>query len=304
MKHFINLKDIPSKDLRKILIDAKKRKNKRKRLNTLQADKDSPLKGKNVIFLFLESSTRTKTSFNFACSILGANVIDISPKSSSMTKGETFENTIKTISSYPADALVLRSNENNDINIAKNILDFPVINAGSGTKSHPTQALTDLMTLIEKGFSIEKLKISIVGDIEHSRVARSLIELLNLFGSTINICSPKYFKPTDLRNISYFEDLHQALKNIDVLMTLRIQKERIEKSKINFNQYSDRYMITEKMLNEFNVSYLMHPGPVNEGIEIDRGLQDSSKSLILEQVKNGTWIRCAVLMNILLNGKL
>ena len=266
--------------------------------------KDSPLKGKNVIFLFLESSTRTKTSFNFACSILGANVIDISPKSSSMTKGETFENTIKTISSYPADALVLRSNENNDINIAKNILDFPVINAGSGTKSHPTQALTDLMTLIEKGFSIEKLKISIVGDIEHSRVARSLIELLNLFGSTINICSPKYFKPTDLKNISYFEDLHQALKNIDVLMTLRIQKERIEKSKINFNQYSDRYMITEKMLNEFNVSYLMHPGPVNEGIEIDRGLQDSSKSLILEQVKNGTWIRCAVLMNILLNGKL
>ena len=266
--------------------------------------KDSPLKGKNVIFLFLESSTRTKTSFNFACSILGANVIDISPKSSSMTKGETFENTIKTISSYPADALVLRSNENNDINIAKNILDFPVINAGSGTKSHPTQALTDLMTLIEKGVSIEKLKISIVGDIEHSRVARSLIELLNLFGSIINICSPKYFKPTDLRNISYFEDLHQALKNIDVLMTLRIQKERIEKSKINFNQYSDRYMITEKMLNEFNVSYLMHPGPVNEGIEIDRGLQDSSKSLILEQVKNGTWIRCAVLMNILLNGKL
>ena len=266
--------------------------------------KDSPLKGKNVIFLFLESSTRTKTSFNFACSILGANVIDISPKSSSMTKGETFENTIKTISSYPADALVLRSNENNDINIAKNILDFPVINAGSGTKSHPTQALTDLMTLIEKGFLIEKLKISIVGDIEHSRVARSLIELLNLFGSTINICSPKYFKPTDLRNISYFEDLHQALKNVDVLMTLRIQKERIEKSKINFNQYSDRYMITEKMLNEFNVSYLMHPGPVNEGIEIDRGLQDSSKSLILEQVKNGTWIRCAVLMNILLNGKL
>ena len=221
-----------------------------------------------------------------------------------MTKGETFENTIKTISSYPADALVLRSNENNDINIAKNILDFPVINAGSGTKSHPTQALTDLMTLIEKGVSIEKLKISIVGDIEHSRVARSLIELLNLFGSKINICSPKYFKPTDLKNISHFEDLNQVLKNVDVLMTLRIQRERIEKYKINFNEYSDKYMITEKILNEFNVSYLMHPGPVNEGIEIDRGLQDSSKSLILEQVKNGTWIRCAVLINILLNGKL
>ena len=266
--------------------------------------KDSPLKGKNVIFLFLESSTRTKTSFNFACSILGANVIDISPKSSSMTKGETFENTIKTISSYPADALVLRSNENNDINIAKNILDFPVINAGSGTKSHPTQALTDLMTLVEKGVSIEKLKISIVGDIEHSRVARSLIELLSLFGSKINICSPKYFKPTDFKNISHFEDLNQALKNVDVLMTLRIQRERIEKYKINFNKYSERYMITEKILNEFNVSYLMHPGPVNEGIEIDIGLQDSSKSLILEQVKNGTWIRCAVLINILLNGKL
>ena len=241
----------------------------------------NPLKNKNIIFLFLEPSTRTKTSFNFACSILGANVIDISPMSSSITKGETFENTIKTISSYPTDALVLRSDENHHIDVAENILNFPVINAGSGTKSHPTQALSDLMTLKEQGLSIEKLKISIVGDIEHSRVARSLIEGLNFFGSKINICAPEYFKPTDLSNISYFEDLSEAIKDVDVLMTLRIQKERIKKSKINFNEYSDKYMITEKIMNEFNINYLMHPGPVNEGIEIDRGLQDSSKSLIL-----------------------
>jgi len=267
------------------------------------ANLDNPLKNKNIIFLFLEPSTRTKTSFNFACSILGANVIDISPMSSSITKGETFENTIKTINSYPADALVLRSDENHHIDIAENILNFPVINAGSGTKSHPTQALTDLMTLKEQGLSIEKLKISIVGDIEHSRVARSLIEGLNFFGSKINICAPEYFKPTDLSNISYFEDLSEAIKDVDVLMTLRIQKERIKKSKINFNEYSEKYMITEKIMNEFNINYLMHPGPVNEGIEIDRGLQDSSKSLILEQVKNGIWVRCAVLMKILLDVK-
>ena len=263
----------------------------------------SPLQKKNIVFLFLEPSTRTKTSFNFACSILGANVIDISPMSSSITKGETFENTLKTLGSYPADALVLRSNENHHIDIAENLLDFPVINAGLGTKSHPTQALTDLMTLKEQGLSLEDLKISIVGDIEHSRVARSLIEELNFFGSKINICAPEYFKPTDLSNISYFEDLSEAIKDVDVLMTLRIQKERIKKSKINFNEYSSKYMITEKIMNEFNINYLMHPGPVNEGIEIDRGLQDSSKSLILEQVKNGTWIRCAVLMKILLDGK-
>ena len=267
------------------------------------ANLDNPLKNKNIIFLFLEPSTRTKTSFNFACSILGANVIDISPMSSSITKGETFENTIKTINSYPADALVLRSDENHHIDIAENVLNFPVINAGSGTKSHPTQALTDLMTLKEQGLSIEKLKISIVGDIEHSRVARSLIEGLNFFGSKINICAPEYFKPTDLSNISYFEDLSEAIKDVDVLMTLRIQKERIKKSKINFNEYSEKYMITEKIMNEFNINYLMHPGPVNEGIEIDRGLQDSSKSLILEQVKNGIWVRCAVLMKILLDVK-
>ena len=267
------------------------------------ANLDNPLKNKNIIFLFLEPSTRTKTSFNFACSILGANVIDISPMSSSITKGETFENTIKTINSYPADALVLRSDENHHIDIAENILNFPVINAGSGTKSHPTQTLTDLMTLKEQGLSIEKLKISIVGDIEHSRVARSLIEGLNFFGSKINICAPEYFKPTDLSNISYFEDLSEAIKDVDVLMTLRIQKERIKKSKINFNEYSEKYMITEKIMNEFNINYLMHPGPVNEGIEIDRGLQDSSKSLILEQVKNGIWVRCAVLMKILLDVK-
>jgi len=264
---------------------------------------DNSLKEKNVIFLFLEPSTRTKTSFNFACSILGANIIDISPMSSSITKGETFENTIKTISSYPADALVLRSNENHHIDIAENILDFPVINAGSGTKSHPTQALTDLMTLKEQGLSIEKLKISIVGDIEHSRVARSLIEGFNLFGSKINICAPEYFKPADLSNISYFEDLSEAIKDVDVLMALRMQKERIKESEINFNEYSNRYMITEKIMKEFNINYLMHPGPVNEGIEIAKGLQDSGKSLILEQVKNGTWIRCAVLLKILLDGK-
>ena len=262
--------------------------------------KDSPLKGKNVIFLFLESSTRTKTSFNFACSILGANVIDISPKSSSMTKGETFENTIKTISSYPADALVLRSNENNDINIAKNILDFPVINAGSGTKSHPTQALTDLMTLIEKGVSIEKLKISIVGDIEHSRVARSNMLLLGKMENRIRLVGPSTLIPSHIGEfgVEVYHDMLEGLKDVDVVMMLRLQKERMDGGFIpSEREYFQRYGLDfNKLSYAKDDAIVMHPGPMNRGVEIDGDIADDvTRSVIQEQVEMGVAVRMAIM---------
>ena len=266
--------------------------------------KEKPLVNKNIIFLFLEPSTRTKTSFKFSSFILGANIIDISPASSSITKGETFEDTLKTLSAYPADALILRSYENSHIEMAEKMLDFPVINAGLGTLSHPTQALTDLMTLKEKGIDMKNTKISIVGDIAHSRVARSSIEIFTLFEAKINLCAPNYFKHKNFSDIPYYEDLDDALKGADILMTLRIQKERLNGLSVDIEDYSRKYMITKDIMDKYKIKYVMHPGPVNEGIEISKGLQDSKRSLIHEQVKNGTWIRCAVLSEILAGKKI
>ena len=265
--------------------------------------KDSPLKGKNVIFLFLESSTRTKTSFNFACSILGANVIDISPKSSSMTKGETFENTIKTISSYPADALVLRSNENNDINIAKNILDFPVINAGSGTKSHPTQALLDIKTIVDHKSNLDGLKIVIVGDLDHSRVTSSFVEAVSNFDiEELTFCGhPEMcnkYMDSDFGN--YEPDMEKALKDADVVMTLRIQYERFEKDlDLDLETYKNAYQLSsEKLGFAKGDAIIMHPGPVNY-IEITEAVYDCENSVIREQIANGVAIRMAVLSRFL-----
>ena len=256
---------------------------------------------KNVIFLFLEPSTRTKTSFKIACSILGINVIDVSPENSSMVKGESIENTLSTLNSYPVDGIVIRSANYMDFEKAKEILNYPIINAGSGINSHPTQALSDLKTLNEKFEDFKGLKISIVGDLLHSRVASSFVEGFGKYGQRTNLFSPPFFKPKklNLEIVNFYDDFEDCLKNSDVIMALRIQKERLKDLNVDFDEYASKYQINKKILDEYNIKYLMHPGPVNEGIEISHGLQNSEKSLINDQVKNGVWVRCAVLDKIL-----
>ena len=256
---------------------------------------------KNVIFLFLEPSTRTKTSFKIACSILGINVIDVSPENSSMVKGESIENTLSTLNSYPVDGIVIRSANHMDFEKAKEILNYPIINAGSGINSHPTQALSDLKTLNEKFEDFKGLKISIVGDLLHSRVASSFVEGFGKYGQRTNLFSPPFFKPKklNLEIVNFYDDFEDCLKNSDVIMALRIQKERLKDLNVDFDEYASKYQINKKILDEYNIKYLMHPGPVNEGIEISHGLQNSEKSLINDQVKNGVWVRCAVLDKIL-----
>ena len=294
MGNFININQLNASELRDLISNSF---NFQKKFYKNNVDQFS---NKNVIFLFLEPSTRTKTSFKIACSILGINVIDVSPENSSMVKGESIENTLSTLNSYPVDGIVIRS-ANLDFEKAKEILNYPIINAGSGINSHPTQALSDLKTLNEKFEDFEGLKISIVGDLLHSRVASSFVEGFGKYGQKTNLFSPPFFKPKklNLEIVNFYDDFEDCLKNSDVIMALRIQKERLNDLKVDFDEYASKYQINKKILDEYNIKYLMHPGPVNEGIEISHGLQNSEKSLINDQVKNGVWVRCAILDKIL-----
>ena len=246
-------------------------------------------------------STRTKTSFKIACSILGINAIDVSPENSSITKGESIENTLKTLNSYPVDAIVMRSKNQEDFKIAQKILNFPVINAGSGIDSHPTQALSDLKTLKENFNDFKNLKISIVGDLLHSRVANSFVEAFGKYNLKTNLFSPPYFKPKkiDFSKVIFYENFDECLNNSDVVMALRVQKERFKNLKVDLNEYASKYQLNQEKLDKHGIKFLMHPGPVNEGVEISNGLQNSEKSLISDQVKNGVWVRCAILSKIL-----
>ena len=295
MANFININQLNASELKDIISNSFNFQKKFYKNNVDQ------LSNKNVIFLFLEPSTRTKTSFKIACSILGINVIDVSPENSSMVKGESIENTLSTLNSYPVDGIVIRSANHMDFEKAKEILNYPIINAGSGINSHPTQALSDLKTLNEKFEDFEGLKISIVGDLMHSRVASSFVEGFGKYGQKTNLFSPPFFKPNklNLEIVNFYEDFEDCLKNSDVIMALRIQKERLNDLNVDFDEYASRYQINKKILDEYNIKYLMHPGPVNEGIEISHGLQNSEKSLINDQVKNGVWVRCAILDKIM-----
>jgi len=293
--NFININQLNASELKDIISNSFNFQKKFYKNNVDQ------LSNKNVIFLFLEPSTRTKTSFKIACSILGINVIDVSPENSSMVKGESIENTLSTLNSYPVDGIVIRSANHMDFEKAEEILNYPIINAGSGINSHPTQALSDLKTLNEKFEDFEGLKISIVGDLLHSRVASSFVEGFGKYGQKTNLFSPPFFKPKklNLEIVNFYDDFEDCLKNSDVIMALRIQKERLKDLNVDFDEYASKYQINKKILDEYNIKYLMHPGPVNEGIEISHGLQNSEKSLINDQVKNGVWVRCAVLDKIL-----
>ena len=259
--------------------------------------KNKPLEDKNIILLFLEPSTRTKTSFEMACTFLGANIINITSTNSSILKGETTENTLRTLNSYPLDALIMRDSVDDSHELAASIMDCPVINAGSGISSHPTQNLIDMMTLNEADLSLQNLKLTIVGDVTHSRVARSSIAGFSKMGSDVSICCPDYFKPDgpDQSEVQYFETLNEALGYSDVVMGLRIQNERLSGEKVNIDNYTKRYQITEKLLVENNIKALLHPGPLNEGIEVEENILKFKNSLIMNQVENGIWMRCAVM---------
>lgn len=257
---------------------------------------------KNIFNLFLEPSTRTTVSFELAAKKLGHNSININFDKSSLSKGETFNDTMNTLISMKPDALIIR--DKNDFSPQKisNNIDIPIINAGDGTNEHPTQALLDYC-VIKSIFKNKKVSVAICGDIKHSRVAHSNIKLLTKLGYEIHLIAPSYFiNKSETKKINPKITFHKNLKDIngiDVLMMLRVQKERIPRGVKNMmSLFKKDFCLQSRHLS--NKPFLMHPGPVNRNIEISDEILDSySKSLILDQVEMGVYLRMACLKYLL-----
>ena len=257
------------------------------------------LRGKTVVNLFFEPSTRTRTSFELAAKRLSADVINFTTSTSSMVKGETLLDTASNIQAMRADFIVLRHPAAGAPHILARALQAAVINAGDGGHEHPTQALLDLFTLREKKREFRGLRVAIIGDISHSRVARSNIFALTKLGAEVRIAGPPTMIPRDIEHlgVSVFYNLDEALAGVDVIMMLRLQLERQGIALFpGIREYATCYGLTPERLRMASPDVLvMHPGPINRGVEISAEVADSVSSVILDQVTNGVAVRMAVL---------
>ena len=300
--HLVETADLTKKEIEFILNESEKfisfNKKRIKKLNLLE--------GRTIFNLFFEDSTRTRTSFEVAAKRLGADLINVVVKDSSINKGETLLDTMTTINSMNPDILIVRHPEDGISKKISNTVDASVINAGDGSHEHPTQALLDALTIKNKFNDFSKLRIAICGDILHSRVARSNIIILSKLGSKINVIGPKEWLPKNIKNlpVKVFTDMKKGLKNCDIVMMLRIQKERIVR-KIMPNQktYFKKYGLDyNKLKYAKKNAFVMHPGPMNRGVEINSDLADDiTRSLIQEQVAMGVAVRMACLDLIIKN---
>ncbi len=294
--HLVETADLTKKEIEHILDESKKyiafNKRKIKKINVLE--------GRTIFNLFFEDSTRTRTSFEVAAKRLGADLINVVVKDSSINKGETLLDTMTTINSMNPDVLIVRHPEEGISKKISESVDASVINAGDGSHEHPTQALLDALTIKNKFENFSKLKIAICGDILHSRVARSNIIILSKLGAKINVIGPKEWLPKSLKKlpVNVYTEMKKGLQNCDIIMMLRIQKERIV-GKIMPNQktYFKKYGLDyNKIKYAKKNAFVMHPGPMNRGVEIDSKLADDvTRSLIQEQVAMGVAVRMACL---------
>lgn len=296
MKNLVSIAELSKEEIFKIFEIAKFYKQKFEN----GEKKFDDLKGNSILLLFFENSTRTRTSFELAGKVLGADTINISSSSSSVKKGETLYDTVKTLEAMNADFIVIRHYMSGAAHIvAKSLENSIVINAGDGTNEHPSQALLDGFTILEKKGQIEGLKIAIVGDILHSRVARSDVKLFKKLGAEITLCGPitmipRYANALGADHVT--TDINQAIKDKDVVIFLRIQLERQDKPYFStLNEYSIRYGLNEERLRLLKPDcVVMHPGPVNRGVEIKSELVYGERSLILNQIENGLFVRMAI----------
>jgi aspartate carbamoyltransferase catalytic subunit len=294
--HLVETADLNKKEIEFILDEAKKFIN----FNKKRVKKSNLLEGRTVFNLFFEDSTRTRTSFEVAAKRLGADLINVAVKDSSINKGETLLDTMTTINSMNPDVLIVRHPEEGISKRISNNVDACVINAGDGSHEHPTQALLDALTIMNRFNNFSKLQIAICGDILHSRVARSNIIILSKLGAKVNVIGPKQWLPKNINKlpVEVYTDMKKGLKNCDIVMMLRIQKERIvgkimPNQKTYFNKYGLDY---NKLKYAKKNAFVMHPGPMNRGVEIDSKLADDiTRSLIQEQVAMGVAIRMACL---------
>jgi aspartate carbamoyltransferase catalytic subunit len=262
------------------------------------------LRGRTVVNLFFESSTRTRVSFEIAAKRLGADIVSISAQGSSVSKGESLVDTLNTLVAMRPDAIVMRHSASGAPHFLSRYLATPIVNAGDGTHEHPTQALLDARTILDHSGRLDGLRVAIIGDIAHSRVARSNIHLLSKFGAQIVLCGPAPLLPSELAGIApgltLEHDIQAAIRDADVIMMLRVQLERQHETPMPAGEYFRFYGLRLEHI-EFAKpgAIVMHPGPINRGREIASEVADSQSSVILNQVENGIAVRMAVLERIL-----
>ena len=258
------------------------------------------LRGRTLINLFFEDSTRTRTSFELAGKRLGADVINMSVSTSSVKKGETLLDTAATLNAMQTDLLVVRHDQSGAPNLLAQKVEAAVINAGDGMHEHPTQALLDALTIRRHRGKLEGLTVAICGDVAHSRVARSNIHLLNAMGCTVRVVGPATLMPTSIAElgVTVFHDMAAGLEGADVVMMLRLQKERMSRNLLPSSREYFRFfgLDAQKLAFAKPDALVMHPGPMNRGVEIDSAVADDpSHSVISEQVEMGVAVRMAVL---------
>jgi aspartate carbamoyltransferase catalytic subunit len=294
-KDLIRIRDLSREDILDVLDQAEAFH------NILDRDikKVPTLRGKVIVNLFFEPSTRTRTSFELAGKILSADVVNISKATSSAVKGESLKDTALTIKSLGADFIIVRHSHAGVPELLSRCGPFKVINAGDGAGEHPTQALLDLFTMRRKTGRLEGLNVTIMGDISHSRVARSNIYALTKLGANVNLVAPPTLLPAEIDKlgVNVFHRFEDVLDKTDVLYLLRIQLERQNDSLFpSLREYAKLYGINAKKLAMFDRKVLvMHPGPINRGVEIGADVADNVVSLIEEQVRNGVVVRMAIL---------
>jgi aspartate carbamoyltransferase catalytic subunit len=262
------------------------------------------LRGKTVAVAFFESSTRTRISFTTAAARLGADTMALQAESSSLKKGESLIDTVRTLEAMRPDGIVIRHASSGAPEFVAQRLEIPVLNAGDGTHEHPTQALLDALTIRDRKGKLEGWNVTILGDILHSRVARSNIHLLSKFGVRITLCGPAMWVPRELEklapNLRVTHRVDEALDGADVVMVLRVQTERIHEPSLAPDEYIAGYQLTPARLRLARPDALvLHPGPIVRGLEIDSAVADGPQSGVLEQVTNGLAIRMALLYHLI-----
>ena len=295
-KHLLGIKDLHQEDIQLILSTAGQFKEVLQR----PVKKVPTLRDVNIVNLFYENSTRTRISFELAEKRLSADVVNFTVSSSSAAKGETLLDTVNNILSMKVDMVVMRHSASGAPHFLAKHIDAAIINAGDGINEHPTQALLDAFSMVEKFGSLKGLKVAIIGDIMHSRVALSNIYLLNKMGAEIMVAGPPTLIPTYLQaamDVKVEYNIDKALAWCDVANVLRIQLERQNQPLFSsLREYNLAYGITMERLNKLNSEIvIMHPGPINRGVEMDSEVADSKHAIILDQVENGVAVRMACL---------
>jgi len=294
-KHILGTEQLSKEDIIQILDTAESFRE----INARAIKKVPTLRGKTIVNLFYEASTRTRTSFEIAGKRLSADTINISASSSSVVKGETLEDTARNIEAMKPDIIVMRHSASGAPNYLAQRLDCSVINAGDGAHEHPSQALLDLLTIRQHKGKIEGLKVAIIGDIAHSRVARSDLYALVKMGATVRLAGPGTMIPPGIERLGaeVYTDINQALDEADVVMMLRIQLERQGKTLLpTLREYARFYGLNKDNLKLAKKdAIIMHPGPMNRGVEISSIVADGDQNVILEQVENGVAVRMALL---------